>query len=272
MKYQLSFIGLGHIATAIVRGVLNDKMVSPENICFHDVSETQIEVGRRELNIHYISTLSELITSSKYIFLSVRPQNLKEVFQEISKIKLSQDQCIVSVVAGLKLSVLGKIFSIPVIRAMPNLSVSVQSGITFLVQEKLSEKENLDDVISIFSCIGNTYIAQEEEFDVITAVTGAGPAYFFYFVEILTKIGINMGMKAEQMQDIVVQLMHGSSKMLQQSSAEQLRSSVISKGGVTMVAMTHLDKHNVMNIFSDALKKAQLRSQEISEEIQLALE
>ena len=272
MKYKLSFIGLGHLATSIVRGILENGMISKQDICFYDISKKQITIGKNDLCIKYIPSMTELVESSKYIFLCVKPQNLKEVFQEIRKANLSCDQCIVSCVAGLKIVTLKKMLpdDVSIVRTMPNLTVAVQSGVTFLAKDTCIREEILKDIASIFDCVGQTYMAEEKQFDTITAITGVGPAYFFYFVEILTKTGEDMGI--QNMQDTIVQIMLGSAKMLKHSSASDLRSSVASEKGVTVAALSCLDEKNLTNVFFDAVSKAQLRSKDISQEIQIDLE
>ncbi len=202
-----------------------------------------------------------------YILLAVKPQVAIDVFKQISSY-LQPDQVVVSIMAGITLDQLSK--GLPQItklaRAMPNLPSQIQKGVTGFVASKGLDSSEREKVITILSSTGIVIaLDNEDQIDKITALSGSGPAYVFYFMEALSKKAESWGFNKDQAKEIAVNTFLGSVLQYSKSSLDlkTLIDQVSSKGGTTEAALRRFSSHNISHNIEEGIDKAYLRAKEL---------
>ena len=195
-------------------------------------------------NINKLNELVE-INSGDIFFLAVKPQQMKETIDSFLKFNFN-DILFISIAAGLSLSWFQSQIdkSIKMVRTMPNLPASIGFGITgYCKTNNLSQNdiENTNDLLMAFGKV--IYLSSEDLMDVVTAISGSGPAYIFYLVEVLSKIGKENGLQEQDARTLALETLIGSSRLLEASKidAEKLKKNVTSPGGTTEAGLEILE-------------------------------
>ena len=262
---QIKIIGCGKMASAILDAWLK-KSVSPENIYVDDPkpSDWLLEKKKDGLNINTKEDIS-----FDYCFIGVKPQSLDEIklkLKALSKKKVT----FVSMLAGIKInrleSIIGKDESI--VRIMPNLPAEIQKGVTAVKENERVEPNQSKNLAILLETFGEIiYFSEESKFDVVTAISGSGPAYIFLIAELMIEAGINMGLSRDESFKLVKHTIDGAGSLIVNSSLgpQKLRENVTSPGGTTHEALViMMNKENGLSkIFSSAIEAAAKRSQEL---------
>lgn len=194
--------------------------------------------------------------------IAVKPQSFDELADSIS-IDLSHKLAI-SIMAGVKMKKIHSALKCArVVRAMPNLGVQLGAGVTGWIASDACSDENKDLVSEIFSSMGeDVELENEGMIDALTAVSGSGPAYFFYLAELLEEKARDFGFDEREARMLAEQTFIGAAKLLESGgkTAQQWREAVCSKGGTTEAAIRHLQENKFDEIFKDAVEMAKLRS------------
>ena len=262
-------IGFGKMGRALVKGWLKSNeikniiIIEPVKQDFSDLKnyKTKIVIYK---NIKHLASYNII----DVLVLAVKPQKIENILLELNplskKIKL-----IISIIAGIKINkyekYLGK--SVPIIRAMPNTPASEGEGITAIVKNTICNEVSFEYSREILSSLGEVVTLNKEfQIDAVTAVSGSGPAYFFYFVEALINAATKLGLEDELAYKLALSTFIGSgilAKNLNQNLVE-LRQSVTSPGGTTEAGMKKLiENDNLFKILEDAVQSAHHRSIEI---------
>lgn len=264
---KVGLIGCGNMGGAILKGMLAKGIVSAENvrICDKDISKAKkmaVETGA----VHAL--LDELVLNSDHIIIAVKPQDAEELFGGISK--YLKAQTVISIMAGKTIGVLGKLAStdVPIARAMPNMAATLGYSITGIAFNR-SVKDK--DVINrIFSSIGDVVEVEEGELDAVTAVSGSGPAYFFYIAKAMIDAGVKIGLKKDISEKLVRDTLMGAALIVKHSpgkSIDEMIRTVASKGGTTEAAISVFDRQEhakVSDHIAMGLQAAEKRSKELS--------
>lgn len=260
-KTTIGLVGGGNMGTAILAGIRRKYKTL---VCEQD--PRRAGVLKRQFNIKTVD-LKKVAAQSEIIILAVKPQNFEEVLLELRN-DVRPDQLIVSIAAGVTCHYieqrLGK--KIRVIRTMPNLPAQVGDGLTGICRGKFASNADLKTAQEIFNYIGKTVLVEERWMNAITAVSGSGPGYIFYFVECFEKAARLLGLNPELTRELVKQTLKGSVGLLEQSpeGADVLRARVTSKGGTTQAALTVFEENKFDKIFQQALAAACKRAKELS--------
>jgi pyrroline-5-carboxylate reductase len=268
MSYELGIIGAGNMAEAIVRGVLRAKLLDPSQIIAADIAVPRRELFARELQVKAIEDNAAVAGQSRLLLLSVKPQHMQTALAGIGAV-MSVETRAISIMAGISTSYIvkhlghGKPWR--VIRAMPNTPMLVGEGMAAICAGAHATPSDLAEARMIFEAAAMVIDVTEDKLDAVTAVSGSGPAYFFYFVEQMIRAGESLGLTAEQARTLAVQTAAGAAKMLGNStdSPEELRRKVTSPGGTTQAAITHLERNRAGEIFVEAIAAAAKRSAEL---------
>lgn len=256
-KYALGVIGSGHIACIIVRRLIESGYLGADRI---------VMFPSRTLTDHPIPTetsqdFADILSNSKTVMISVTPQRFPELAKSM-KPHLSTDPVLISVMAGVETgrvaSALGN-ENLRVVRAMPNLPFGLGYGVTGLYKGKAASRDDLEDVRHLFNAGGVSVVLEDESLmDAVTAVAGSGPAYFYYFVEMMMAGGVAAGLKPEDAQVLAAHACVGAGAMLleQGASPKELREAVMSPGGTTEAAMKKLEECQVADHVRDAVLAA----------------
>lgn len=221
--------------------------------------------------ISFFQDLSEVTSKPDVVLLAVKPQQIVELLSS-SPSNIKNAGLVLSVIAGKKLSFFEPFFSSEtrIIRAMPNTPSQIGKGVSVCVSNQTLSDQEHQFIEFILGAVGDVFwINQEKDMDAVTALSGSGPAYLFYLVEVLEKIGQDLGLEADFARQLSRKMIVGAASLLEQSpdSAEMLRKKVTSPKGTTEAALNVLSKDKRLEIlFAEALKAAALRSQELSRE------
>jgi len=211
---------------------------------------------------------NRLVKYSDVIILAVKPKDFETVLKDQICCSLSKDKLLISIAAGITTkyieSVTGK--DVPVIRVMPNMPASIGEAISSISRGSSATDKDIELAKEIFSTIGDVVEVDEGLVDAVTAVSGSGPAYFFYLIEALIDAAKDIGLDEELAKRLVVKTALGSSKLLNalKEDAATLRAKVASKGGTTEAALNILEKKKFKAMIKDAVSAACKRSKELS--------
>ena len=261
----IGVIGCGNMGSAIVRGLTSPVNGKSIKVLINDKDAKKTEILSTQTTTE-VADLKTVVISSNILIIAIKPQDSDLLFDAI-KDDLNEDTLIISVMAGVTISsIMGKIAKdIAVVRAMPNMPGIIGFGITCFSCNRLVSGK--DVVQKIFNGIGKVLEVKEKDMDIITAISGSGPAYFFYFADALIKAGVSNGLTPEMSKELVLHTFLGSAKLLNGSelSAEDLVLSVASKGGTTEAALSVLINEKMDQIILSAVEKAKQRSNELSQ-------
>ncbi len=260
---NVGIIGAGNMGAAIVAGIWSKFFVY---VCETDKRKSQ--KLRRRYKVA-LTDLEGLMEVSDIIILAVKPQGFEDLLGRMKPF-MGRQKLVVSIAAGITTRYIEKRLGgkVRVVRAMPNLPVQVQQGITGICQGAQATRQDIARVKGIFGCIGEVLQVEEKMIDAVTAVSGSGPAYFFLFVEQYMQAARKVGFSNEVARQLVLKTIEGSLHLLMDSrqDPQELREKVTSKGGTTFAALEILMAQDVRydKVFIDALKAARKRAKELS--------
>ncbi len=268
MTYELGILGSGNMAEAIVRGVLRSGRLTSDQIIAADVSPAHRKLFEMDLKIRSVEDNAEVAKESRIILLSVKPQQSKALLAGIGSV-LSPQSLIISIMAGISSrfieEALGGGQPWRVIRTMPNTPMLVGQGVVGVAPGRHATEDDLLQTHHIFKAAASVVDVTEDKIDAVTAVSGSGPAYFFYLVEQMIAAGVSLGLTSEQSHALATKTALGAATMLVNSSdsPQELRRKVTSPAGTTHAAITYLEAHGFPEIVTEALNSAEKRSKEL---------
>ena len=257
------------MASALIGGLLQQGFNASEILVVEINAEARAALSRTFAVQTYAAICAEALQVD-LVLLAVKPQQLKALAAEL--LPFLQQQLMVSIAAGVRAQDLSSWLGgyARVVRAMPNTPALVRAGITGLyalpgvsAQERGQAQQVLD---AVGSCV---WLAEEAQMDAVTAVSGSGPAYVFYFIEALEAAALELGLSAEQGRELALATFLGAAQLARSSPDDPatLRAKVTSKGGTTERAIQALEQADVKNLIRSAVRAAALRSKEMGENL-----
>lgn len=268
-KPKIAFIGGGNMAKSLIGGLIN-KGFSSRYICVSDPVKENLDQLNRKFGIATALDNSIAAKDVDLMVLCVKPQILESVCKELQA-SLNQTPPVISIVAGIPLSLLMDWLGedTPIIRCMPNTPALVQNGAAGMFANQKVDKKLRNLAEEIFNAVGLCcWLEKEEDIDLVTAVSGSGPAYFFLFMEAMEKVAIDLGLDQEISRKLVIQTVSGAAKMAVESDMNptELRTCVTSPGGTTEKAVNAFLEGNIIGLFNKAMSKALERATEMAKE------
>ena len=261
---KLAFLGAGNIAQAIIGGLITTGF-DPDDICASDPSEEQL-AKLHKIGVKTSSDNLAAIAEAEVVVLSIKPDVVEQICREISS--MTAGKLFISVAAGITATSLESwLQSSIIIRCMPNTPALVMKGMTGLYATDAVSSEQREIADTILSAVGETlWFEEESKLDAVTAVSGSGPAYFFYIIEVMQAAALAAGLTQQESSTLVLQTALGAAEMALQSSepAAELRRKVTSPGGTTAAALEVLQQEGLDEIFLHAVTAAKKRSEELS--------
>jgi pyrroline-5-carboxylate reductase len=255
---QLSFIGAGVMAEAIIAGLLRQKLVAPAQIVGSHPRAARREELKTRYGIDVIESNREAANGS-LVILAVKPQRLGGILHEL-KGALEADQLMLSIVAGAKIeTIAGEILHSAVVRAMPNTPAQIGQGMTAWTATPEVSDEQQAQVRAMLAALGREmYVENERMIDMATALSATGPTYIFMMMESLVDAGVHMGFSRHVAQDLVQQTMLGSVLFAMESGKHpaELRNMVTSPGGTSAEAIYQMEKGSLRTVLSKAVYAA----------------
>jgi len=267
MSEHIAFIGGGNMASAIISGLIRDGFPSHHI----DVLEPFAE-AREKLQSHYgieaKAQAGDFLGRASVVLWAVKPQTFKEAALQVRF--HTKEALHLSVAAGIRSdSIAHWLGNERIIRSMPNTPALIGKGITALYPRAAVRDADRQLAQRIIGTTGAyLWLDAEEQLDAVTALSGSGPAYMFYFMEAMTAAGAEMGLPREQAYQLAVATFIGAGELARASKEppEILRQRVTSKGGTTYAAITSMDESGIKDLFAKALFAAQKRAQELGDE------
>ena len=263
---KISFIGGGNMASALLAG-LADKDI-------HVIDPNPDALARlaAQYGVSTSAAIDVAVAASDVIVLAVKPQQMRDVAAALLPHLQAAQPLILSIAAGIRGADLARWLGGygAIVRTMPNTPALIGLGITGMVAMdgvSAAQKTAADDIMK---AVGQTvWLADEAQIDPVTAVSGSGPAYVFYFIEAMQQAAVEMGLSEEQGRQLALATFVGAAQLAAQSSdpVPLLREKVTSKGGTTYAALTSMEQSGVKEKIIVAMKAAAARGRELGDEM-----
>ena len=258
MNKKIGFIGCGKMASAIIGGVIASNYLPKENIIAAEINEEKAAEKSKELGIKVITDNNELVNSVDVVFVATTPNFVEGVLNGI-KSSVTKDKLVVSIAAGVTTRFIESILGSDkrVVRVMPNTPALVLDGMSGVAGGTTATEEDVQAVVELLSNIGKAIEVTEEQLDIVTAISGSGPAFYYKVINDIARAGEKMGMDYEKALTLSIQTAIGSAKMLLSSdkSAEDLIASVATKGGCTRVGVDYMEEVDTADMFYNLIEK-----------------
>jgi pyrroline-5-carboxylate reductase len=269
MTISLGVIGGGNMAQAIIAGIQRSQSGLVRTMVAEPHPETRTMLSN--LGIHTVASASEVMPTSDFLMLAVKPQVMSSVCQDIAA-DLRSDQRIISIAAGITIAsirrALGDVTN-PIIRVMPNTPVCVGEGMSALATDQPIEAADRRVASELFDACGRTvWLDNEDMIDSVTAISGSGPAYFFLMIESMVRSAIRLGVPPETARTLVTQTAKGASAMVETSDVgpDVLRQRVTSPGGTTAAALKVFEDDDYGDLIDRAMIAARNQAGALSKD------
>ena len=267
LNCNICFIGGGNMAQALIGGLLR-RGLPATRVTVSDPVEHVRELLQAK-DIHVTDNNIDAIQDADIVVLAVKPQVLADVLKPLNG--LFTDKLIVSIVAGAEIETISTFTGTEmVVRVMPNTPALVQTGAHGLFAYPVVDDAKRELASQVLAATGLTlWVKSEDQIDAVTAVSGSGPAYFFYMMESMIRAGKNMGLDEKTATALTLQTALGAAQMAITSSntPAELRKNVTSPNGTTQAALEVFDRAQISQNIQTALAAAQKRSQELAQDL-----
>lgn len=268
-QMNISFIGAGNMAFALIKGMLS-KGIKAARIQVSDKSQERLNLVQSEWPLKTSTDNLTACERADIVILAVKPQVLDKVLEEIAPVLSEKKPLIISIAAGINVEKIKALTfdEAAIVRAMPNTPAMVQTGATGLFANSFVSEQQKAIASDLLSAVGLVkWVENEALIDSVTALSGSGPAYFFYLMESMIAAGKALGLDETTAKDLTLQTALGAAHLAITSgeNPQQLRKNVTSPGGTTEAALNYLNSQNVSEDIQNALKAAQQRSIELSQ-------
>ncbi len=261
--FTISFIGAGAMAEAMIFGLLNGKMVKPEQILASEPREDRGQYLMQEYGIRWTAENVDAARESNLVVLAVKPQVFDNVAPELYG-NIPPGSLVLSIMAGVTISKIAHGLGIRrVVRSMPNTPARIGQGISVWTATPEVPSEQVEQAQAILSALGEeVHVDSEDYLDMATALSGTGPAYVFLFMEAMIDAGVHLGFSRRIAQKLVYQTVRGSVEYAARSDEHpaHMRNQVTSPGGTSAEAIYHLEKGGMRTVLSRAIWAAYQRS------------
>ena len=273
-ELKILLIGCGKMGSSLLEGIIKSDNFDGMVDVIEPVIQDSFKEDFKESKVNFYSDIRENKDAINYdlIIIATKPNIYEEIFNGLkNNLIINDETLIVSILAGIRISKIEEIVgSIPIIRAMPNIAASVLEGMTALIGNKKITHEDILNADLIFELIGEKmWLKNEAQMDSFTAISGSGPAYFFFFTECLKNIAIEEGFTEDEANKISQQIIIGSGKLVKDSGIDprELRENVTSPNGTTEAGLKVLadNKTGLLDKLRQAIIEAKNRSIEISD-------
>jgi pyrroline-5-carboxylate reductase len=264
MADTLALLGGGKIGEALLTGLLRGER-TPADIVVVEKHHERASYLARSYGVKTLD-VAEAAAVARTLVLCVKPQDISALLAELAP-AVSTEHLIVSVAAGVPTAKISAALpdGVPVVRCMPNTPALVDEAMTAVSAGAHADEAHLATAEALLASVGRVVRVPESQLDAVTALSGSGPAYFFYLVEAMIDAGILLGLPRALAAELIVQTAIGSAKMLRDSGEHpvQLREAVTSPGGTTIMAIRELEAHGVRAALLAAIEAAAVRSAEL---------
>jgi pyrroline-5-carboxylate reductase len=263
---KIAFIGGGNMGDAIVRALIEKKICLPSDIGISDISQPRRDYLEQRYGVSVTADNKATIAGKNVVVLAVKPQQINDVFTDL-KGALKPNQLVLSIAAGVTIGAISRgLGHRKVARVMPNTPAQIGLGMSgWTVTAEVSAEQKVQ-VRRILTAMGKEIFFEDEQYlDMVTAVSGSGPAYIYLFAESLIEAAMGLGLNRQDAQTLVLQTMLGAANLMAQSdkTPAELRQNVTSKGGTTERAINVFEESDLAGIVAKAVQAACQRAKEL---------
>jgi pyrroline-5-carboxylate reductase len=269
---QLGILGMGRMGSCLAKGLIAQKTFTPSQICFTTRhAETQARV-HQEMNIKGVGSNAELVKNCDLIVLAVKPQNIREVLEEVGPL-LGKGKTLVSIVASIETSEIEALVAkgTAILRAMPNTPAFVGEGMTALCPGKSATESDIQKAKEVFESVGKVILVDEKHMDAVTGLSGCGPAYLYVVLESLTDAGIKVGLPRDVATQLAGQTVLGAAKMLMETGRHPaaLKDEVTTPAGCTIDGLLELEEGKLRVTLIKAVVQATKRAKALAKKAKI---
>ena len=263
---RIGFVGAGHMAEALARGLFVAHPSLRERAIASDKSAERLQVFNDHLSIRSTHDNQETVRNADVLVVAVKPQNMRGLFEEVGRL-IGKNHMVLSIMAGIRTGSIeaccGK--GTRVVRAMPNTALLVGEGASAIAPGRCASGIDLSEARAILECAGQVVEVDEHLLDAVTALSGSGPAYFLYVIEALVDAACAEGMDRETALALASQTMRGAAELIRKTGVapEELRRRVTSPGGTTAEAIRVFDEADLKGTLARGVAAAAQRSREL---------
>jgi pyrroline-5-carboxylate reductase len=261
----IAFLGAGNMAEALVKGLLRAEVAAAREVICSDRNPARAELTQR-YGVRFTSSNTEAATAADIVVLSVKPQVMNKLLDEIAPV-LDQRKLVISIAAGVPIAAIERKVGhgVRIVRTMPNTPALVGAGATALTAGEHATEEDLSQARALFDAIGRTVVVDEPQLDAVTGLSGSGPAYIFLVIEALSDAGVKVGLARATAQDLAAQTVLGSAKLLIETGEHpgRLKDQVTSPGGTAIAGLHTLEAGGLRTTLMNAVEAATHRAKEL---------
>ncbi len=265
---NITFVGGGNMAKALIGGLIK-RGYSSSRMRVVEVSKERCVELHNEFGLRATMDLTQAVAHCDTVILAVKPQQLQEVSLQLAPIL--DGQLVISIAAGIRTPDMARwLGTHNIVRCMPNTPALIRSGVTALYAMPAVKPDECHRAESVLAAVGSTlWIEDEEMLDAVTAISGSGPAYVFYFIEAMQQAAYELGLDEAQARQMVLDTFLGATKLAESSKEDiaTLRARVTSKNGTTEKALLSMDANQVKMDIVAAIRAAAERSKEMGDEL-----
>ena len=264
MNKKIGFIGCGKMASAIIKGIMSCS--EKYDIKGSEINCEIAEAAQKRLGIPVLTDNRMLVMDSDVIFLAVKPNYVLQILEEIKK-EITPEKLIVSIAAGVNTTKIEKAAgNIRVIRVMPNTPALVLEGMSGICKGEFAFDEDAAFVMKLLSNIGKCIEVKESQMDIVTAISGSGPAFFYKVIEDMARAGEKLGLDYDKSLMLATQTALGSAKMVfnkGELSVKNLIDNVATKGGCTFEGIAVMNEEHSDKLFNDVIQATAKKAHEL---------
>ncbi|MBN1998620.1 pyrroline-5-carboxylate reductase [candidate division KSB1 bacterium] len=263
----ITFIGSGNMGEALLGGLLRANLTKPENITATDIRQERLDLLNQKWQVKTTTDNVQAVKNADIIVFCIKPQTIGKVLDQIKDV-IKEKQLIISIIAGIPTRLINKAIGKknPIIRVMPNIPAVIDEGASGLCLGQYAQDIDRDIAVQIFEAVGKVEVVLESQMDVITALSGSGPAYIYMIIEALTDGGVMMGLPRDVATRLATQTVLGSAKLVRETAIHPavLKDQVTTPGGTTISAIKELEIHGLRPMLIRAVEVATQKSKELS--------
>ena len=267
---QLAFLGGGNMGRALIGGLLR-RGTRPEHISVGESFQGARDALSADFGIQATEDNVAAVAAASVVVVAVKPQVAGNVLTPLKPLLQRTRPLVISIAAGIRIAAFEDWCGagVPIVRAMPNRPALVGAGATGLYAAPNVSNAQRDIAEKVMQAVGEVvWVGSEDHLDVVTALSGSGPAYFFLLAELLTQGATDLGLEPSAARRLAIATLHGAGQLAQAGDGDlaKMRAEVTSKGGTTQAAVESLESADLRGIVARALEAATRRSRELAEQ------
>lgn len=265
-SYQLGFIGAGKLAGSVIRGLVRANFCPPGAIIASEPSEQTRASLQKETNVKVTAANAEVAENSEMILVGVKPGLLLSVLRDVGP--RIENKPVISLAGGVRIASMEKAANARFMRALTNTPSAICRAATGITRGNRSTSEDVDLAKKIFGAIGVVVEVTEPQIDVVTALSGSGPAFVYTIIDALAKSGVTLGLSESISGELAIQTVLGAAELMRETkmSAEDLVKMVVTPGGTTAAGLAVMEKMKTNESLIAAVEAATRRGREMARE------